>query len=474
MGSAEAYAPAPAEVKPVLRVLPDLEIAVVGAELDGGDRLALDRCAARISERTWKLEAPRLLVATEEGRTRPRAVVDGTGVYPCAPPRPDLPTHRERCLRCRRPRCACWCPHLKPVDSATRACILQHVRESRTAIGTARMAHLSLPNSELHLGVSFVEHPRVRALAAAEGTALLFPGDEAVDPTTLRGRPPRTVIVVDGTWSQARKLVQQNPFLQALPRIGLTPARPSNYRIRAEPSAECVSTIEALVHLLGALEGAPERYEPILEAFDRMVDLQIAERARRQGPARRIVRKGPRSPRVDVTVAALREKRADVVALYADANAWALGTGPGGEDELVQLAAVRVATGERFEALVAPRRPLAPGVAMHLELPEDRLLAGEQIAEALARFEAFLRPDDLFCGWGPYAMKLLKREGAARRDFADLRLSCAHSLRRRPGGVEQAVRLLGGEALPAAVGEGRAGRRLACLLEVYRRMVGAS
>src|SRR5690242_398081 len=125
-------------------------------------------------------------------------------------------TALPRCLRCRRSRRACWCPHLRPVESATRACILQHPRERNTAIGTARMAHLSLPNSELHLGVSFEDHPRVRALCAEEGTALLFPGDGATDPATLRGRAPRTVVVVDGTWSQARKLLKQNPFLKAL------------------------------------------------------------------------------------------------------------------------------------------------------------------------------------------------------------------------------------------------------------------
>jgi DTW domain-containing protein YfiP len=381
------------------------------------------------------------------------------------------PAHRERCLRCRRPRSACWCRHLRPVESATRACILQHLRERKTAIGTARMAHLSLPNSELHLGVSFVDHPRVRALAAAEGTALLFPGEGAVDPATLRDRPPRAVIVVDGTWSQARKVIKQNPFLQALPRIGLTPDRPSNYRIRAEPSVECVSTIEAVVHLLGALEGAPDRFRPILEAFDRMIDLQIAERRRRSGPPRRLERRGARRPRVDVTVAALRARAAEVVALYAEANAWATGTGPEGEPELVQLVAIRPASGERFEAVVAPRRALGPGVPAHLEVPEARLLAGEPAGAALARFQDFLRPGDLFCGWGPYAHGLLRAEGGPQRDFADLRLACARRLGRRPGGVEQAVRLLGGSELPPSIGEGRAGRRLACLVEALRRLV---
>jgi len=384
---------------------------------------------------------------------------------------PDPPAHRERCWRCRRPRRACWCPHLRPVESATRACILQHLGERKTAIGTARMAHLSLPNSELHLGISFEDNPRVRALAATPGTALLFPGEGALDPAALRASPPTTVIVVDGTWSQARKVIKQNPFLQALPRLAFTPERPSNYRIRAEPSAECVSTIEALAHLLGALEGAPERFRPMLEAFDRMVDLQIAERERRIGPPRRRARPRARRPRVDVTVAALRSRPADVVAVYAEANAWATGSGMEGEAELIQLVAARPATGETFEALLAPRRPLGPGVARHLELAVERLLGGEPATRALARFEAFVRPGDLFCGWGPYAPGLLRAEGAPPRDFADLRLACARVLSRRPGGVEQAVRLLGRADLPPPVGTGRAGRRLASLLEVHRRLV---
>jgi DTW domain-containing protein YfiP len=357
------------------------------------------------------------------------------------------------------------------VVSATRTCFLQHLRERKTAIGTARMAHLSLPNSELHQGISFVDHPRVRELAAEEGTALLFPGEGAHDPAALRGRPPKTVIVVDGTWSQARKVIKQNPFLLALPRLAFTPERPSNYRIRAEPSAECLSTIEAVVHLLGALEGAPERFRPILEAFDRMIDLQIAERDRRTGPARRRTRPRARRPRVDVTVAALRSRSADVVAIYAEANDWAVGDQAGGEAELIQLVAARPRTGEAFEAVLAPRRPLGPGVATHLELAAERLLGGEPATQALARFEAFVRPSDLFCGWGPYALGLLRAEGAPERDFADLRLACARSLARRPGGVEQAVRLLGRAELPSPIGEGRAGRRLASLLEVHRRLV---
>ena len=355
------------------------------------------------------------------------------------------------------------------MESRTRACFLQHPREGKTAIGTARMAHLSLPNSELHLGVVFEDHARVRALAAAEGTALLFPGEGAVEPSALRDRPPRAVIIVDGTWSQARKVVKHNPFLQALPRLAFRPDKPSNYRIRAEPSDDCVSTIEAVVHLLGALEGDAEKFRPILRAFDRMVDLHIEHMARRAGPPRRREKRSLR-PRVDATVAELRARPSDVVALYAEANSYAVDSGVPGEAELIQLVAARPASGERFEALIAPRRALGPSVSTHVEIAADRLLAGEPVDAALARFRAFVQPGDLFCGWGSYALELLRAEAAPERDFSDLRVAAARKLRRRPGGVEQAVRLLGSAALPPPLGQGRAGRRLASLVQLLAQL----
>jgi hypothetical protein len=68
LGMAPAYHSAPLEVKPMLRVLPNLEIAAIGPDLEQGDRLALDAYATRLSEYVWRLDAVRLLGAIEEGR----------------------------------------------------------------------------------------------------------------------------------------------------------------------------------------------------------------------------------------------------------------------------------------------------------------------------------------------------------------------------------------------------------------------
>lgn len=68
LGAESTYQPAPVEVKSVLRVLPNLEVAAIGAELEPGDRLALDAYATKVSDLVWRLDAGKLLAAIEEGR----------------------------------------------------------------------------------------------------------------------------------------------------------------------------------------------------------------------------------------------------------------------------------------------------------------------------------------------------------------------------------------------------------------------
>jgi hypothetical protein len=69
LGAESGYQPAPVEVKPVLRVLPNLEIAAIGAELEQSDGLALDAYATQVSDLVWRIDAVKLLTAIEAGRS---------------------------------------------------------------------------------------------------------------------------------------------------------------------------------------------------------------------------------------------------------------------------------------------------------------------------------------------------------------------------------------------------------------------
>src|SRR5258706_2061200 len=104
---------------------------------------------------------------------------------------------RVACARCRRPSSVCYCRHLTSIATATRIVLLQHPRERDVAIGTARMASLCLPNSELHVGVDFQGSPELaRALAdPARPPALLYPGEGAIDVASMPPPGPITLVV---------------------------------------------------------------------------------------------------------------------------------------------------------------------------------------------------------------------------------------------------------------------------------------
>ena len=69
LGIETEYRPAPMERKPVLRILPNLEITAIGAELERGDRIALDTYALPVSDLVWQLNQSKLLTAIQEGRS---------------------------------------------------------------------------------------------------------------------------------------------------------------------------------------------------------------------------------------------------------------------------------------------------------------------------------------------------------------------------------------------------------------------
>lgn len=375
------------------------------------------------------------------------------------------PPTRVECRRCGRPHGSCYCSHLTSIPTRTRVLVLQHPRERGKAIGTARIAALCLPNSEIAVGVDFADDSRVQALIQdpERPAVLLYPGDGVTD--VLREPPsgPVTLVVLDGTWHHARSLLRRNPWLAVLPKYGFVPPRPSEYRIRQEPREDYVSTVEALALTLGALEGDPRRLQALLVPFRAMVDSQLGYITRVATPRRRARPRAPHAPRSRLPLALAAPH---LVCMTAEANAWprdrALGEPPH-PHELVQLCAVRLSDGARFECVVAPRLPLAPSPMVHARLSEQAVRGGGSVAELHAAWSAFVRPDDVLCTWGHYASKLVQREHLPLPESRlDIRALARDHLNARPGSAEKLVARL---QLPhERCGLGRGGERLGMLV----------
>ena len=180
---------------------------------------------------------------------------------------------RARCERCLRPEGHCLCALIPRLDNRTRVLLLQHPSEVGHALNTARLAALGLANAELRVGEDFSDLD-----LSGEDAWLLFPGEGALELAELAARPtprPRLLVVPDGTWRKARKLLHLNPNLAALPRVVLPQGLSSRYRLRKAPAEGALSTIEAIVHALDALD-APQSHAALLRPFEALIEGQIA------------------------------------------------------------------------------------------------------------------------------------------------------------------------------------------------------
>lgn len=196
-----------------------------------------------------------------------------------------LADKRPQCANCLRPQSACICQWVTPIESVVEVLILQHPLETHNAKGSARLLHLSLPHSRLLCGEVF--DAQVFA-SQRKHDILLYPdtlADSAIpepptlDPAWLQDPSQLRLIVLDGTWRKSRKMLYQSPPLQHMPRLALQGLQASRYLIRKAHKPDQLSTLEATCAALMQLESQPEKFQPLLNAFDGFVAQQLAWRS---------------------------------------------------------------------------------------------------------------------------------------------------------------------------------------------------
>ena len=188
------------------------------------------------------------------------------------------PAKRPLCPRCRRPERTCLCRWVSPVDNRVPVLVLQHPLECSHAKGSVPLLRMSLSHCTCEVGERF--EPATLAAWLGESALLLYPGHGPDTPTghgdaTPMPAAPRLLVVLDGTWRKTRKLLHLNPLLASLPRLALGDPPARLYLSRKAQRPEQRSTLEAACLALGALEGRPAHYAPLLRAFESWVQTQL-------------------------------------------------------------------------------------------------------------------------------------------------------------------------------------------------------
>jgi len=199
---------------------------------------------------------------------------------------------RQTCGTCFQPQSICYCPQIKTFNPHVKFVILIHPIEHRRRIATGRMSHLCLENSHLFRGHDFTYHKDVNAILNDPSLfpVILYPGIQSKNLTNMTTEQRAdifpadktlTIVVLDGTWATAKKMLRDSKNLHNLPRICFTPQTPSNFRVRKQPREGYYSTIEAIHHtieLLGTNFGfntEAREHDHLLTVFNSMVELHL-------------------------------------------------------------------------------------------------------------------------------------------------------------------------------------------------------
>ncbi|HKT19277.1 MAG TPA: tRNA-uridine aminocarboxypropyltransferase [Stellaceae bacterium] len=198
----------------------------------------------------------------------------------------------EICPDCGKPRTLCLCAAAKPIANRIELLILQHPQEQDRLLGTARLTARHLQRATLKIGLSWptlakalgrpVDPKRWGVLYLGSLTAASLPHERDIVALDTKGTALADqaavlaeidgVVVLDGSWSQAKTLWWRNPWVLKCRRLALNPKQRSRYgKFRREPRREGLSSLEAASLALARLGHQPEIETALLALFSELL-----------------------------------------------------------------------------------------------------------------------------------------------------------------------------------------------------------
>ncbi|CAI9720723.1 Hypothetical predicted protein [Octopus vulgaris] len=221
-------------------------------------------------------------------------------LYDFANEEPVINTKRQTCSRCCRPVTVCWCPYLprEPIQLSTTVYILQHPFEDNQCLRTVPMLYHSLPPGKCHIirGKRFSpeKYPELAALMKDPNTILLYPGSDAIDIMDLPSCQGTgyNLVLLDGTWSQARGLFHQNLMMKWPQKVQIKSGMISKYVIRTQPTDVCLSTLESAAVALSYLEKKPYLVETLTKPLEALCQFQLNHGAQKHQSKEYLIKNG--------------------------------------------------------------------------------------------------------------------------------------------------------------------------------------
>ena len=182
----------------------------------------------------------------------------------------------ERCAGCRLVPSHCLCDLRRRVPARAGVCLLMADIEPLKPTNTGWLVADVVPDTFAFGWARTEVDPALLALLADPRWQpfVVFPGEYAAPSRLVHeaaadaGRRPLFVLL-DGTWSEARKMFRKSPYLDRFPVLSLRPEQVSSYVLRRSRRDDhfCTSEVAALCLDLAGDAPAARALEDTLDVF---------------------------------------------------------------------------------------------------------------------------------------------------------------------------------------------------------------
>ena len=183
---------------------------------------------------------------------------------------------RHYCPHCSYPLTACLCDHVQPIQPQTQLVILQHPSEVEHKKNSVKVLSLVIPDTQVYVGETEADFALLskQLMNCGRPVYLVYPSERSVSVEQQTISADCILLLIDGTWRKAFKILQLNPWLTQLPAVHLPEGYASRYKIRKSSRSDSLSTLEASAYMLKALDEGLD-VNPLLAAFDAMVAIRL-------------------------------------------------------------------------------------------------------------------------------------------------------------------------------------------------------
>jgi len=181
-----------------------------------------------------------------------------------------------RCPSCRLALSHCLCAWRPRVAAQSGVCLLMHDVEALKPSNTGWLIADVLADTSAFGWLRTTVDPALPALLDDPQWQpyLVFPGEYALpervvgDVSLASGKRPLFVLL-DATWTEARKMFRKSPYLDGLPVLSLQPEQLSRYRLRRSKRDDhlCTAEVAALCLELAGDQRAAEALNVYLDVF---------------------------------------------------------------------------------------------------------------------------------------------------------------------------------------------------------------